>query len=51
MNDVAYRAGAPTLVLLHGYPSASHRFRELIPLLADRFRIVAPDLPGAGSWA
>jgi pimeloyl-ACP methyl ester carboxylesterase len=36
------------LVLLHGFPSASHQFRELIPLLADRFHIVAPDLPGFG---
>jgi pimeloyl-ACP methyl ester carboxylesterase len=41
-------ADAPTLVLLHGYPSASHQFRELIPLLADRFHVVAPDLPGFG---
>jgi pimeloyl-ACP methyl ester carboxylesterase len=40
--------GAPALVLLHGFPSASHQFRELIPLLADRFHIVAPDLPGFG---
>ncbi|MGH3170044.1 MAG: alpha/beta fold hydrolase [Trebonia sp.] len=64
MSDVAYHtvdvdgfsvfyreAGAPdapALVLLHGYPSASHQFRELIPLLADRFRILAPDLPGFG---
>jgi pimeloyl-ACP methyl ester carboxylesterase len=39
---------APTLLLLHGYPSASHQFRELIPLLADRFHLVAPDLPGFG---
>jgi pimeloyl-ACP methyl ester carboxylesterase len=64
MLDVAYRtadvdgltvfyresgpAGAPTLLLLHGYPSASHQFRELIPLLADRFHVLAPDLPGFG---
>ena len=40
--------GAPALLLLHGFPSASHMFRDLIPLLADRFRIVAPDLPGFG---
>jgi pimeloyl-ACP methyl ester carboxylesterase len=50
--NVFYReagpADAPTLVLLHGFPSASHQFRELIPLLADRYRIVAPDLPGFG---
>ena len=39
---------APKLLLLHGFPSAGHMFRELIPLLADRFRIVAPDLPGFG---
>jgi pimeloyl-ACP methyl ester carboxylesterase len=64
MADIAYRtadvdgltvfyreagaADAPTLVLLHGFPSASHMFRELIPLLADRFHIVPPDLPGFG---
>ena len=40
--------GAPKLLLLHGFPSASHMFRDLIPLLADRFHIVAPDLPGFG---
>src|ERR1700755_3412621 len=40
--------GAPKLLLLHGFPSSSHMFRELIPLLADRFHIVAPDLPGFG---
>ena len=39
---------APALVLLHGFPSASHMFRELIPLLADRFHVVAPDFPGFG---
>jgi len=64
MTDVAYRTAdvdgrtvfyreagapdAPTLLLLHGYPSASHMFRELIPLLADRFHLVAPDLLGFG---
>jgi pimeloyl-ACP methyl ester carboxylesterase len=41
-------AGAPKLLLLHGFPSASHMFRDLIPLLADRFDIIAPDLPGFG---
>jgi pimeloyl-ACP methyl ester carboxylesterase len=39
---------APKLLLLHGFPSASHMFRELIPQLADRFHVVAPDLLGFG---
>jgi pimeloyl-ACP methyl ester carboxylesterase len=39
---------APTLLLLHGFPSASHMFRDLIPELADRYHVVAPDLPGFG---
>jgi pimeloyl-ACP methyl ester carboxylesterase len=42
------RADAPTLLLLHGFPTASHMFRELIPLLSDQFHVVAPDLPGFG---
>jgi pimeloyl-ACP methyl ester carboxylesterase len=49
---IFYREGgpadAPTLLLLHGFPTSSHMFRNLIPLLADRFHIVAPDLPGFG---
>jgi pimeloyl-ACP methyl ester carboxylesterase len=44
----AGRGDGPTLLLLHGFPSAGHMFRELIPALSDRFRIVAPDLPGFG---
>ena len=44
----AGKPGAPRLLLLHGFPSSSHMFRDLIPQLADRFHIVAPDLPGFG---
>jgi pimeloyl-ACP methyl ester carboxylesterase len=39
---------APTILLLHGFPTSSHMFRNLIPALADRYHIVAPDLPGFG---
>ena len=50
--DIFYReagpADAPVILLLHGFPSASHMFRDLIPLLADRYRVIAPDLPGFG---
>ena len=51
-NNVFYReAGskiAPTILLLHGFPSSSHMFRDLIPALADSYHVVAPDLPGFG---
>ena len=50
--NVFYReagaSDAPKLLLLQGFPSSSHMFRDLIPLLADRFHIIAPDLPGFG---
>jgi len=49
---VFYRAAgpidAPVLLALHGFPSSSHMFRELIPRLANRYRVIAPDLPGFG---
>lgn len=51
-HQIFYReAGDPnqaSLLLLHGFPSSSHMFRNLIPLLSDRFHIFAPDLPGFG---
>lgn len=50
--DIFYReAGprnAPTILLLHGFPSSSHMFRDLIPLLSDKYRVLAPDYPGFG---
>jgi pimeloyl-ACP methyl ester carboxylesterase len=50
--NVFYReagpADAPVLLLLHGFPSSSHMFRDLLPRLADRYRVIAPDLPGFG---
>lgn len=53
--DIFYReAGpkdAPTIVLLHGFPTSSQMFRNLIPALADRFHVVAPDYPGFGNSA
>jgi pimeloyl-ACP methyl ester carboxylesterase len=49
---IFYREAGPvdatTLLLLHGFPTASHMFRDLIPILAQRFHVVAPDLPGFG---
>jgi pimeloyl-ACP methyl ester carboxylesterase len=50
--NVAYREAGridlPALLLLHGFPSAGHMFRDLIPMLSDRVRLIAPDLPGFG---
>ena len=50
--DIFYReAGSrenPTVLLLHGFPTSSHQFRELIPALADAYHVVAPDYPGFG---
>src|SRR5262249_49664504 len=39
---------APAVLLLHGFPSSSHMFRNLIPMLADKYHVVAPDFPGYG---
>ena len=39
---------APVVLLLHGFPTSSHMFRNLIPLLADRYHVIAPDYPGFG---
>src|SRR5215831_13762203 len=44
----AGHAAAPVLLLLHGFPSSSFMFRDLIPRLADQYRVIAPDMPGFG---
>jgi pimeloyl-ACP methyl ester carboxylesterase len=53
--DIFYReagpAQAPVVVLLHGFPTSSHMFRNLIPALADRYRVIAPDYPAFGQSA
>ena len=53
--EIFYReagpADAPVLLLLHGFPTSSHMFRNLIPALSDRFRLIAPDYPGFGASA
>ncbi|TWB08750.1 pimeloyl-ACP methyl ester carboxylesterase [Rhizobium sp. ERR 1071] len=50
--EVFYREAGPrsgpVILLLHGFPTSSHMFRDLIPLLAGRYRVIAPDLPGFG---
>jgi pimeloyl-ACP methyl ester carboxylesterase len=50
--DIFYReagpANAPTILLLHGFPTSSHMFRNLIPALADKYHVIAPDYPGYG---
>ena len=51
-HNIFYREagtpGAPALLLLHGFPTSSHMYRNLLPKLADRFHLIAPDLPGFG---
>ena len=48
--EIAYREAGPTdapaVLLLHGFPTSSHMFRELLPALADRYHVIAPDYPG-----
>ncbi|MDC0712424.1 alpha/beta hydrolase [Stigmatella sp. ncwal1] len=44
-------ADAPVVVLLHGFPTSSHMYRQLIPALADRYHVIAPDYPGFGQSA
>lgn len=48
-ESVPTRPDAPTLLLLHGFPSASHQFRRLIDALGNRYRLLAPDYPGFGN--
>jgi pimeloyl-ACP methyl ester carboxylesterase len=54
-TEIFYREagdrGRPAVLLLHGFPSSSHMFRDLIPQLADRYHVIAPDLPGFGQSA
>src|SRR5262249_19614318 len=51
--NIAYReagdSNSPKLVLLHGFPSSSHQYRDLIPALADKFHVISPDHPGFGN--
>ena len=51
-TDIFYReagvAGAPVVLLLHGFPTSSHMFRNLMPVLAQRYRVIAPDYPAFG---
>lgn len=54
LNIASREAGAPEnpkLVPLHGFPASSHQYRDLIPALADRFHVIAPDYPGFGNSA
>ncbi|KAM3069718.1 hypothetical protein ACMFMG_010428 [Clarireedia jacksonii] len=50
--EIFYResgpSSAPTILLLHGFPSSSHQYRNLIPLLSKKYHVIAPDLPGFG---
>src|SRR5690349_21089862 len=54
-TEIFYREAGdrsrPSVLLLHGFPSSSHMFRDLIPELADQYHVIAPDLPGFGQSA
>jgi pimeloyl-ACP methyl ester carboxylesterase len=47
-REAGDKENAPTILLLHGFPTSSHMFRNIIPALADKFHLVAPDYPGFG---
>lgn len=51
--NIAYREAGdlanPTVLLLHGFPTSAHMFRELIPVLAEQYHVIAPDYPGFGA--
>jgi pimeloyl-ACP methyl ester carboxylesterase len=47
-REAGNKENAPTILLLHGFPTSSHVFRNLIPALADKFHLIAPDYPGFG---
>ena len=47
-REAGMRSDSPSILLLHGFPSASHQFRDLIPLICEKYHVVAPDLPGFG---
>jgi pimeloyl-ACP methyl ester carboxylesterase len=48
-REAGNKENAPTILLLHGFPTSSHMFRDLIPALADKFHLIAPDYPGFGN--
>ena len=48
-REAGDKENAPTILLLHGFPTSSHMFRNLIPALADKFHLIAPDYPGFGN--
>ena len=48
-REAGDKENAPTILLLHGFPTSSHMFRNLIPTLADKFHLIAPDYPGFGN--